>query len=383
MRPGMHLLLALLRGEARAENGSDTEWETVLDLAKQESILPWTASLLRAVEGTVSPDLNARLRQIHRDAEISAFFWGSNLRSILAAFHDRDIPVVSLKGPWMAERLCGDAALRSCCDLDLLVRPEDLARSEELLGRLGFLARRRGDDHERSWYRNAVIVDLHHDVEHPLAWDFDVKCAWGRTLVSQFQGVPARLLAPADELLFLCLHSTRHRFERLSHILDLTFALHKLPLPNAGGRSRRNIEAARLIAFGSMMAARLDPRCGVRPSARLSRYDDAALAQLADQLWLERMTERCSAADWQAQHDFYLMMETRPFRRFLRRFRDVRILLTRLIDDDYAFAARFHLRRPWQVWALRPIRLLFRVRRGSSSSRPSQQYPVRLRSHQP
>ena len=221
------------------------------------------------------------MRQIHRDTQVSAFFWTSTLRSLLADFHDRGIPVVSLKGPWMAERLCGDAALRPCTDLDLLVRPVDLVRSEALLAQLGFRPRRRRDDHERPWYRETVTVDLHHDVEHPLAFDFDIKRAWEQTVLSDFQGVPVRLLAPADELLFLCLHSARHRFERLSHILDLTFAFQKLPLPDAGSGSRRDHEVANLVAFGSMMAARLDPRCTPQLSVDTCRRRER-LEQLAD-----------------------------------------------------------------------------------------------------
>ena len=269
MRPGMHLLLALLRGEASAGDGSAEQWGAALDIARQENILLWTAARLRSIPGALPPGLDARLRQIHRDAQVSAFFWTSTLRSILADFHERGIPVVSLKGPWMAERLCGDAALRPCTDLDLLVRPVDLVRSEALLSQLGFMPRRHRDDHERPWCRETVTVDLHHDVEHPLAFDFDVKRAWEQTLPSDFQGVPARLLAPADELLFLCLHSARHRFERLSHSLDLTFAFQKLPLPCAGSGSRRDDEVARLVAFGSMMAARLDPCCTAQLSLDL------------------------------------------------------------------------------------------------------------------
>ena len=79
------------------------------------------------------------------------------------------------------------------------------------------------------------------------------------------------------------------------------------------------------------------------------------------------MTERCPVTDWRAKHDFYLMMETRPLRRFLRLLRHLRILLTRLIDDDFAFAERFRLRQPWQVWLLRPVRILFQIRRVAPS----------------
>jgi hypothetical protein len=243
----------------------------------------------------------------------------------------------------------------------------DVVRSEALLSQRGFVPKRRRDDHERPWYRETVTVDLHHDAEHPLAFDFDVKRAWEHTFLSDFQGVPARLLAPAHELLFLCLHTARHRFARLSHILDLTFAFQKLPLPDTGRGSRRNDEIANLVAFGSMMAVRLDPRCTAQASADCSPRDREQLERLAGRLWLERMTERCPVIDWRAKHDFYLMMESRPHRRFLRGLRHLRILLTRLIDDDFAFAARFHLRQTWQVWLLRPVRILFHVGRAASS----------------
>jgi hypothetical protein len=32
-----------------------------------------------------------------------------------------------------------------------------------------------------------------------------------------------------------------------------------------------------------------------------------------------------------------------------------------MIPDDFTFAAHFHLYRTWQVWMLRPVRLLLNV----------------------
>ena len=45
-----------------------------------------------------------------------------------------------------------------------------------------------------------------------------------------------------------------------------------------------------------------------------------------------------------------------------RRMRHWRILATRVIGPDYAFAERFGLRRKWQVRLLRPLRLMLRKR---------------------
>lgn len=361
MRAGMQSLLTLLRGEPISDIPL-LEWMTVLDLAEQEYILPWTAACLNAA-GPWSPQLAERLHGIRRSAQFSAFLWTSTLKETLAEFHRRSIPVISLKGPWLAERLCGDASLRNYADLDLLVRRSDISPAEGLLSGLGFLPAGRRDDYQRPWRRGGITIELHHDVENPLAFDFRVAEAWQRAQSAEFHGVPARLLAPDDERLFLCLHGVRHRFERLSHILDLVFAFRSWP--GSPTPSPFNPAADNLLALGTRMAVRLDPRLAVADPASLNLRDRESLDTLAAQLWQERVRAPAPPLDWRAKHQFFLALETRPRSRALTRFRHLRILLTRLIDADFAFAARFRLRRRWQVWLLRPIRLLFKGGRAS------------------
>ncbi len=74
--------------------------------------------------------------------------------------------------------------------------------------------------------------------------------------------------------------------------------------------------------------------------------------------------------DWQSMHAFYLELEGTRWRKLRRRIMHWRILMTRLIEVDYAFAARFGFGRRWQVWLLRPLRLLT-LRWGASAKRDS------------
>lgn len=355
MRPGMTLLLRLLRGEA-GPDVPEPEWMTVLDLADQENILPWTASRLRARIAPHPSPLGIRLDRIQRNARLSAFLWNATLKSTLAEFHRQSIPVISLKGPWLIQRLSGDASLKLYSDLDLLVRPDDIARSEELLTAIGFRPKRRRDDYHRPWLRDNLRVELHHDVENPLAFDFDIEAAWRRAVPAQFEGVPAQLLAPSDELLFLCLHGARHRFERLSHVLDLVLAFHHFG-PPAVEMLRSTSASARVLALGALMASRLDPTIAPEVAA-ISAAEHKSIDELAHSLWQERMRVPSPAVDWRLQHQFFLNLETRGPQRLLARIRHLRILLTRLIEADFIFAERFHLHRRWHVWLLRPIRLL-------------------------
>jgi len=358
MRPGMRFLLDVLRGETCSDQLSVAEWTSLLLLAEQENVLPWTSACLRSKSGRLDPILEKALDAIDLDARISAFYWAATLRGILSNFHCRQIPVISLKGPWLAERLYGNASLRVCRDLDLLVRRKDVVAAERLLTAIGFTPAGHPQDYERPWIREDVRVELHHDVENPRAFDFGIESAWGRSQLSSFQGIPARLLAPADELLFLCLHGVRHRFERLSHIVDLGLAFHHLAPRCATFRWHHNSESASVLVLGAIMATRLDPSIAISPEIYDWPRDRNHLERIAGSIWQERILKAADAVSWSAKHKFYLEIEASPRKRFLRRFRHFRILLSRLIDADFTFAAKLHLYRAWQVRLLRPIRLL-------------------------
>ena len=340
----------------------------VLDLAAQENISPWVASCLRAQVDCGEPEVDARLRAIDRDARISAFVWSETLRSTLAEFHRRGVPVIPLKGPWLGQRLYGEAALRLYADLDLLVRRTDFSRSEELLTGLGFTAAERRDDYARTWSRDNITLELHDDVENPLAFDFGIEAAWDQAQSAGFEGVPAWLLAPSDELRFLCLHGARHRFERLSHVLDLVLAFRQLAMPRSGIQLKRYRDSERMLALGCMMAARLDPKLAEVAADYTAIPDRRSLEETAERLWQERMREPAPPLDWRAKHFFLLSIERHGWDRLRARVRHLRILSSRLITDDFTFAARFHLHRNWQVWMLRPVRLLLRGRRESAET---------------
>jgi hypothetical protein len=358
MRPGMQRLLELLRGQGAACEVSETEWMTVLDLAAKENVLLWVAARLRTTARPSMPMLDERLREVERNGRIAAFLWRSNLRSLLAAFHENGMPVIPLKGPWLAERVYGDAALRSYSDLDLLIRRSEIAGAECLLTGLGFRPAGRRDDYERPWYRGELWIELHHDVENPLAFDAGIDAVWRRARLAEFEGVPAWLLAPSDELLFLCLHGTRHCFERLSHVLDLALGFRQLRVPRGETGLRRSPESGNILALGAMMAARLDPGLSISVDVLERVRNRGSLEELADRVWRERMLQPAAPVDWRIKHGFYLKIETSGWRRFVRGLRHLRILLTRVIDADFAFAERFKLRQTWQVWLLRPVRLV-------------------------
>ena len=368
MRPGMQSLLDLLRGRSLQHTLDESEFAALLDIAEEENVLPWAVERLRSFEGKYTPDQKQRLNEIRREAQVSTFVWTETLKGTAAAFRHADLPIISLKGPSLAERFYGDAALRTCYDLDFLVRQPDLARAEHVLTDLGFLPHGSPDDYHSRWLRKAILIELHHNLENPQAFDFDLDAIWSRSRLSQFEGVPIGLLGGSDELLYLCLHAVRHRFDRLSLMLDLGFAFRRLPLPSADATEWVGPVFDNVFALGWMMAAHLDPQIAMPEAIRLRPPNRKRLEKLADRLWQELMLAPPRPLDWAAQHRFFLEVETPGWNRLRRRWRHQRILLTRLIDEDFIFAERFNLHRKWQVRLLRPTRILVKRMRALFSA---------------
>lgn len=364
MRPGMQSLLDLLRGRL-LQPLDGAEFATLLELAEQEDTQPWAAERLLRFDGLCSPEQTQRLHAILREAEVSTFVWTESLKRILAAFDRADLPMISLKGPSLAERLYVNAALRTRYDLDFLVREPDLGRAEQILQGMGFVPHGAADDYHRRWLRQAIIVELHHQLENPHAFRVGMDAVWGRARLAQFQGVPIRLLDPADELMYLCLHAVRHRFERLNLLLDLTLAFRILPIPSTVLNGWDAPVFSNAVVLGWLMAAHLNPTIPALQPIGVDSRNRRRLEVLANRLWDERTNAPAELLDWNAQHRFYLEVENPRWSRLVRRWSHLRILLTRLIDADFAFAARFHLHRNWQVRLLRPVRLLLKTLRPS------------------
>jgi hypothetical protein len=127
-----------------------------------------------------------------------------------------------LKGPVLAELLYRDPTIRPCCDLDLLIRREDLERADALLRELGY--RRLADAHSFRFdaaYDHATLyeaptgvrVDLHWSLlsEPRYAWDEgEGQAVWDRAQSISVAGQEALALCPEDLLLYLSAHLAVH-----------------------------------------------------------------------------------------------------------------------------------------------------------------------------
>src|SRR5579872_1616848 len=105
MRTGMDELLRILRDQPQRDLLVESEWLEVLARGDEENLLPWLSARLGSASVQMTPRVTALVAEIRREAQQKAFAWSAALKQLLAAFHERGLQVISLKGPWLAERL--------------------------------------------------------------------------------------------------------------------------------------------------------------------------------------------------------------------------------------------------------------------------------------
>jgi hypothetical protein len=155
------------------------------------------------------------------------------LATILSALHRENIPVIPLKGAYLAEHVYGNIAVRPMRDVDLLVKQEDLWGVEEILTEMRYIRLYAGKGEEGSRHVEYKHGQLGLKVE--IHWDFvpegsglrvDLQNLWNRTKPTTVAGVGAAAMSLEDLLLHLCIHASDHVFEMgLRLVCDITETL--------------------------------------------------------------------------------------------------------------------------------------------------------------
>lgn len=147
------------------------DWNEVVDLAIREHVDPLLYRRLKEADARdcVPADVWKRLRRAYFTSGDRNARLFRELRAVLERLHGSGIPVIVLKGAYLAEAVYGDVALRRMCDSDLLVPQADLARAEAVLLGMG------GAQHRPSRNRIGSSPPRHRDPDEVRSQKPDVR----------------------------------------------------------------------------------------------------------------------------------------------------------------------------------------------------------------
>lgn len=264
-------------------------WDVLLERARTHGLIPLLYHRLRALDfcGVPQP-VRRQLTDAFGVNAIRNVLLTEELIRVLTQLGAAGMHVIPLKGVALAESLYGDAALRTCADLDVLIHPEHLAESLHLLGSSGYQDRLGDRSFVRLLARFGKDCGMMREVGRT-AYPLQVHCGliWGgpaeRRLLAEiwsdaapkpFHAAPADAMSPEWEFLYLAVHAARHGLSPFKWLVDLDWLMVRgaLNWNEVQERARRlgwerHVHSC-LIACAALLETPIpEPFCGTLPRA--------------------------------------------------------------------------------------------------------------------
>ena len=275
-----NLLLCCARAEASPEVAArirtlaalDVDWNYLALLARRHSITPLLYRQLERHASELVPFIYfAKLKLEYQANSARNIILTEELCRLVKLFNDAGIETIPYKGPVLALFAYGDLALRRFVDLDVIVKKSDVPRARDLLIAEGYtlskpLTAAQQDlllrtQHNLQFTRDQrrLFLELHWEVApHLFASSVQENELWQHLDTIGVRGTKLKTLSPDDLLFSLCVHGSRHLWERLGWICDIAelISRHEINWPALLQRAAA-ADNERMILLGLHLAHKL------------------------------------------------------------------------------------------------------------------------------
>jgi len=213
------------------DNEKQIDWDYLFLLARRHAVVPL---VYRQLKNLVQPEKLQQFKKHYLENSARNVILTAELCRLIKVFGDAGIDAVPYKGPILSLFAYDDLALRRFVDLDVIVKKHDVARARDLLLADNYaLARPLTIEQQELLLRTQhnlqftkdnrrLIVELHWEVApHLFASTVQGETIWQHLVALELNGIRMKTFC-ADDLLFsLCVHGSRHLWERLGWICDV------------------------------------------------------------------------------------------------------------------------------------------------------------------
>jgi hypothetical protein len=248
------------------------DWEYLFLLARRHSILPLVyLQLDRHAADLVPSEHLAELKKHYLENVARNTVLTAELCRLINRFAETSIDAIPYKGPVLALFAYGNVAFRRFVDLDVIVKKSDVLKAREILLAEGYTPSKSlslsqqelllRTQHNLQFSRDShrLIVELHWEVApHLFASTVDSDQLWENLATIDVNGTQVKTLSAADLLFSLCVHGSRHLWERLGWICDIAelLARHTFDWPTLLKRAAQ-ADTDRMFLLGLYLAGQL------------------------------------------------------------------------------------------------------------------------------
>ena len=228
--------------DKKTRHFKDNDWQELLDFSIANGILPlFYTRLLSLKLENIPTGFLSNLKALYLTNLKRNIVLEKELLRVISHLKDNNIPVIPLKGPALAEFLYDDLSLRqTSCDLDLLVRKEQLEQAEYALKEIGCSSCYGGEDgslrnFNLKYYRelgfikdsNRLSVELHIDIRQLFTFA-PLEDFWAN--IREFDIGGNKILVPSHESLLVYLSLVAmsiNEFIGLRYLYDIHMLISK------------------------------------------------------------------------------------------------------------------------------------------------------------
>src|SRR5215212_8430945 len=211
------------------------DWEYLFLLARRHAVVPLLYLQLARHASDLAPhDILRNLKKHYLENAARNTVLTAELCRLIALFAESGIEAIPYKGPVLSLFAYDNLALRRFVDLDVIVKKNDVLKARDILLAEGYTPARSlplsrqelllRTQHNMQFSRDnrRLIVELHWEVApHLFASTVSPDRLWRDLVTIDINGTQVKTLSAEDLLFSLCVHGSRHLWERLSWICDI------------------------------------------------------------------------------------------------------------------------------------------------------------------
>jgi len=209
-------------------------WQKCIKMAHYHAVIPQLQHAIKHNKISIPQPFMIQLQSLQRNIALENMTLAAELINITKELDKKRLPYLSIKGPALSQSLHQNITTRQICDLDILVDEEDLIKIADILIQKGYrtqlpydLLKNAGfraldNDFTFLHYDKKIMIELHWKLfpsRHHMPLDFEM--LYHSHIHVTLQKHNIKVLSNANNLLYLCLHASKHLFEQLKWLCDI------------------------------------------------------------------------------------------------------------------------------------------------------------------